>query len=96
MGKSRLSDLARIPSVRAAAASLWHELEEYSWPNVRDAAKSYPAAKLNGNRLTIDIGDRYCVVVAINFALGIALIEFAGLKSARRRGAVAAASRKST
>lgn len=85
MGKSKLSKLARIPSVRSAVASLWHELEEYSWRDARDAAKCYPAANLDGHRLTIDLGDEHCAVVGLNYELGIALVEFAGSKTSRRR-----------
>lgn len=96
MGKSRLFELARDPSLRGAVACLWHELEEYSWRDARDAARSYPAARLDGHRLTIDIADGHCAVVAINFALGIALVEFAGRKASRRRGAVDGTNRKST
>jgi hypothetical protein len=95
MGKSKLSELAGHPSLRDAVACLWHELEEFSWRDARDAARNYPAAKLDGHRLTIDIADGYCAVVAINFALGIALVEFAGKKAGRRRRPVEGTNRKS-
>ena len=94
MGKSKLWKLARVPSVRGAVASLWHELEEYSWRNARDAAKCYPSAKLDGHRLTIDLGDTHCAVIGINFELGIVLVEFAGNKAVRRRQCGAGESRK--
>jgi hypothetical protein len=96
MGKSKLSELARNPSLRGAVACLWQELEEYSWRDAREAARDYPAARLDGHRMTIDIVDGYCAIVAINFALGIALVEFAGRKADRRRRAADRASRKST
>ena len=96
MGKSKLSELARIPSVRGAVACRWHELEEYSWRSSRVAVGNYPTARLEGHRLTIDIADGYCAVVAINFALGIVLVEFAGRKAGRRRGPVDRVTRKPT
>jgi hypothetical protein len=94
MGKSKLSRLARIPSLRGPIASFWHELEEYSWQTARDAARSYPAAKLDGHRLTVELDGEHCAVVALNFELGIALIEFAGSKTGRRRRAPVGESRK--
>ena len=85
MGKSKLSRLARNPSARAAVTSLWHELEEYSWRTTHDAVSAYPAAKLDGHRLIIDLGDEHCAVVGINFKLEFALVEFAGTKAGWRR-----------
>jgi hypothetical protein len=85
MGKSKLSKLARNPSLRGAVASFWHELEEYSWRSARDAARSYPTAKFDGHRLTVELDSEHCAIVALDFELGIALIEFAGIKTGRRR-----------
>jgi hypothetical protein len=60
--------------VRAPAA----ELEAAEWLSAIEAAGAFPHARFADHRLIIDLDDRHCAVVAIQYELGIALVEFAG------------------
>jgi hypothetical protein len=46
---------------------------------------AYPAAEVEAHRLIIPLGARHCIVVAINYELGLALIEYAGVRMERTK-----------
>jgi hypothetical protein len=91
IGRPDLLKLARGGDgpLRDAAFALAAELQSASWRTPAEACAAYPRARLDGHRLAIDLGDRHCAVIAINYEKGVALIEFAGAKvdsdSGRRR-----------
>ena len=80
IGKSALFTLAQSVTavlrddVRALAA----ELEAAEWLSASEAAGAFPRARFSDHRLIIDLDQRHCAVVAIQYELGIALVEFAG------------------
>lgn len=81
MGKSRLIRLANGQSADACGAS-WAflaELVEARWRSPQEATSAYPYAVIEAHRLTVPLDARHCVIVAINYELGLALIEYAGL-----------------
>lgn len=80
IGKSELFTLAQSAAsdLRNAVHSLAAELEAAAWRSITEAEAAFPLAALTGHRLIIDLDDRHCAVVVIQYELGIALVEFAG------------------
>jgi len=80
IGKSELFTFAQSATedVREAVLALSAELEAAVWGSASDAEVAFPRAAFAGHRLIIQLDDRHCAVVAIQYELGIALVEFAG------------------
>jgi len=80
IGKSALFTLAQsaAAALRDDVRALAAELEAAEWLSAAEAAGAFPRARLSDHRLIIDLDDRHCAVVAIQYELGIALVEFAG------------------
>src|SRR4051812_2769239 len=79
IGVTRLYALAcRAASLCGAARALHAELAAARWAKEADAAAAYPGATLNAGRLVIGLDDTHCAVVAVNYSLGVIVIEFAG------------------
>lgn len=80
IGKSELFMLAQSATVdlRDAVLSLAAELEAAVWRSLSEAKAAFPRARFAGGRLIIDFDDRHCAVVAIQYELGIAFVEFVG------------------
>lgn len=85
MGRHRLFGLATSHGgvAAGAVAALSLELEAAEWTAPSDALVSFPRAKLAGCRLHIPLQAGYLVVIALNCAAGVALVEFAGQVSGR-------------
>lgn len=83
IGKSELYALAEtkdrelVQAVRALGA----ELEAADWHSLDNVLTAFPRAQLCEHRVTIDLDELNCAVIALNFEVGIALVEFAGPKS---------------
>jgi len=60
--------------------SWYHETENANWKSPNDIKKEYPSASILGdNRVVFDIkGNRYRLVVKINYGYGIVWIRFIG------------------
>jgi hypothetical protein len=86
-GRIRLIRLSRgaLGDLAAGLRALLAELEEAQWKSEEEALKAYPGAEVDAHRLVIPVDERHCAVVALNYQLEIALIEYAGLKSSRLR-----------
>ena len=80
IGKSELLTLAQSAAmdVRDAVRSLAAVMEAAIWRSASDAKAAFPRAAFADHRLIIELDDRHCVVVAIQYEAGIALVEFAG------------------
>lgn len=80
MGKPKLFAAAHGPSAasRGACAALCAELEAANWTSEDAVAADYPNADWDGAKLTVHLDGQLCAIVAFNYVLGIALIEFAG------------------
>ena len=79
IGLTRLHALAcRADWLRGAVWALHAELAAARWGNEADAAAAFPNATLDAGKLIIDLDDTNCAVVAVNYGLGIIVIEFAG------------------
>lgn len=85
MGAPVLIDAATgaSPAVRGACAALWAELEAADWDCREDVAECFPGAPWEKGKLIVALDERVSIVVAFNYRLGIALIEFAGTRDAR-------------
>lgn len=66
-----------------AAAMLRFELASFSWNGPEEVVGDYPNARVAGHRIQIDLPEENCVVLGVNYCAGIALVEFAGPRSAR-------------
>lgn len=79
-GKSRLIRASsECCDETAGAYRAFHaELGAAAWQSLKDVLAAYPNAKLETQRLVISLDGQHCVVVAINFEAGIALIDYAG------------------
>lgn len=86
-GRIRLIRLLRgaLGDLAADLRAFLAELETAEWTSEKAALKAYPRAEVDAHRLTIPFDEQHCVVVAVNYQSGIALIEFAGLKADRLR-----------
>jgi hypothetical protein len=82
-GRIRLIRLLRgaLGDLAADLRAFLAELEECEWTSQDAILKAYPHAEVYAHKLIISFDDQHCVVVAINYESGIALIEFAGLKT---------------
>jgi hypothetical protein len=80
MGKPKLFAAAHGPSVssRGACAALCAELEAADWTSGAAVAADYPNADWDGEKLIVRLDDQLSAIVAFNYIMGIALIEFAG------------------
>jgi hypothetical protein len=79
IGVTRLHALAcRAAPLRGAARALHAELAAARWGEEADARAAYPDATLDAGRLVIGLDSTGCAVVAVNYKLGIIVIEFAG------------------
>lgn len=79
IGLTRLHALAcRADQFRGAARALHAELAAARWEKEADAAAAFPNAALDEGRLVIGLDDAHCAVVAVNYKLGIMVIEYAG------------------
>lgn len=81
MGASMLSKLAaragaEMPS--GAVAAMRAELEAAMWDSPADVLDQYPAAVIDGDVVTILLGDRHCVCLVANYKSGMIVIEYAG------------------
>lgn len=86
IGRPDLMRLARgsNPLLRDAVLALAAELEAASWRTPEEARVAFPSAVVDGGGLTIDLDGRHCVVVAISYEKGVALVESAGPGAGRR------------
>lgn len=80
MGKHRLCELANGNggSIAGAVSALALELEAADWAEPSDALYLFPKAELSGCRMRLPLHDGYLVIIALNCAAGIVLVEFAG------------------
>ena len=85
IGISKLSALAQNATgdLRGAVLALHAELVAAEWSSAADATAAFPAAKCERRRLVITLDHRYCVVVAVSYETGIAVVEFAGRRMDR-------------
>lgn len=85
MGASVLIEAAADASsaVRGACAALWAELEAADWRCREDVAECFPRASWEEDKLIVALDERVSTVIAFNYRLGIALIEFAGSRDVR-------------
>jgi hypothetical protein len=84
-GKSRLIRAADGVSIETCGAyrAFHAELETARWRSLREVLSAYPDAEREADRLVVPIDGQHCVVVAINYQSGIALIEYAGVRAGR-------------
>jgi len=87
IGISKLSELAQKATgdLRGAILALHAELVAAEWSSAADATAAFPAAKCERKRLVIALDHRHCVVVAISYEAGIAVVEFAGRRMDRSK-----------
>ena len=79
IGLTRLHALAcQAERFCGAARALHSELAAARWMKEADAAAAFPNAALEAGRLVIDLDDTHCAVVAVNYKMGIIVIEYAG------------------
>jgi hypothetical protein len=86
-GRIRLIRLLRgaLGDLAADLRAFLAELEDAQWSSEKAALMAYPHAEVDAHRLTISLDEQHCVVIALNYQSGLALIEFAGLKADRLR-----------
>lgn len=74
-------------AVVGACAAFRAELEAADWCCRDDVVARFPSASWQQDRLIIALDEEVSVMVAFNYRLGIALIEFAGTRDARSAAA---------
>jgi mRNA-degrading endonuclease HigB of HigAB toxin-antitoxin module len=79
-GKSRLirASSGCSPETASAYRAFHVELEAASWRSPKDVLASHPNAKFETQSLVVPLDGQHCVVVAIDYESGIALIKYAG------------------
>lgn len=82
IGKTRLMDVARSAAddLRNAVLALSAELGAATWQSDEEVRIAFPSATFTGHRVEIHLDERHCVVVAFSYEVGVALVEFVGLK----------------
>ncbi len=71
---------ARYPDAEEALKSWYHDAKQADWKHPNDIREVYATASiLANNRAVFNIrGNRYRLIVAINYAMGIVYIRFIG------------------
>ncbi len=75
---------ARHPDAEPTLAAWYHDAARATWTSLVDVRQRYATASIVGdNRVVFNIrGNRYRLVVAVNYAYGIVYIRFIGTHSA--------------
>ena len=80
VGRSDLLELARggAAALREAVRALTAELEEGQWQTSHQLRGAFPTARFSGDDVVIDLDSRHCAVLAFSYAVGVAVVIFAG------------------
>lgn len=60
--------------VRAFAA----ELEAASWESSKGLKRAFPEARIEGRRVIVDLDERHCAVIIIDYERSVSVVEYAG------------------
>lgn len=81
ISRKHLNDLAkRFPEAKAELNAWFHEVEAAAWANPAQIKQQYGHASiLKGGRVVFNIcGNKYRLVVKINYPYAVAYVRFAG------------------
>jgi len=60
--------------LRAFAA----EVETASWKSLKGLKRAFPEAHIEGHRVIIDLDDRHCAVIIVDYERSVTVVEYAG------------------
>jgi hypothetical protein len=60
--------------VRALAA----EIEVADWKSSKDLRRAFPNARIEKRRIFVELNERYCAVIIVNYERSVAMVEYAG------------------
>jgi mRNA-degrading endonuclease HigB of HigAB toxin-antitoxin module len=60
--------------LRALAA----EIESADWKSSRDLHRAFPKARIEKRRVFVELDERHCAVIIVNYERSVAMVEYAG------------------
>lgn len=73
--------------LRALAA----EVEAASWKSSKGLKRAYPEARIDGRRVIVDLDERNCAVIIIDYERSVGVVEYAGASAKYQLAAATAA-----
>ena len=73
--------------VRALAA----EIESASWKSLTSLKRAFPEARIEKHRAIVDLDERHCAVIIVDYKRSVAVVEYAGASAEYGRAASTAA-----
>lgn len=73
--------------LRALAA----EVEAASWKSSKGLKRAYPEARIDGRRVIVDLDERHCAVIIIDYERSVGVVEYAGASAKYQLAAATAA-----
>lgn len=73
--------------LRAFAA----EVETASWNSSKSLKRAFPEARIEGRRALVDLDERHCAVIIVDYERSVTVVEYAGLRAEYQTAAATAA-----
>lgn len=73
--------------LRAFAA----EVEAASWKSSKGLLRAFPEARVEGCRVIVDLDERHCAVIIIDYERSVSVVEYAGASAKHQMAAAAVA-----
>lgn len=73
--------------LRAFAA----EVETASWKSSKGLKRAFPEARIEGHRVIVDLDERHCAVIIVDYERSVSVVEYAGASAKYRTAAATAA-----
>lgn len=73
--------------LRALAA----EFEAASWKSSKGLKRAFPEARIEGCRVIVDLDERHCAVIIIDYERSVSVVEYAGASAKYQLAAATAA-----
>lgn len=73
--------------LRALAA----EVEAASWKSSKGLKWAFPEARIEGPRVIVDLDERHCVVIIVDYERSVSVVEYAGASAEYQLAAATAA-----
>jgi len=73
--------------LRALAA----EVESASWKSSKGLKRAFPEARIEGCRVIVDLDERHCAVIIVDYERSVTVVEYAGLSTEYQTAAASVA-----
>lgn len=67
------------------------EVEAASWKSSKGLKRAFPEARIEGRRVIVDLDERHCAVIIIDYERSVSVVEYAGASVKYQMAAATAA-----